>query len=271
MINTKQNFQLTGKVAIITGASSGIGAATALAFAKAGAAVVAVGRDAARLGVVGKEIAATGASMEAVSVDLTSEAGARVVIESALARFGRIDAVVHSAGIFVPAAFVDTTAEELFRQWDVNVRAPFTLTQAALPHLRPGSSVIFVTSTVARVGFANTAAYSASKAAVDAMMRVLAIELSPRGICVNGVAPGWTATPMNVSLREDPNVVAAAIAATPAGRLAIPEDIAPSILFLASEASRFVQGVVLDVGGGYPSLPNVIRSSDAPAAQRSDS
>lgn len=269
MISTKQNFQLSGKVAIITGASSGIGAATAQAFATAGAAVVAVGRDAKRLRSVSDAIEMTGAEVEVVSADLTCEADIHGLVESSVGRFGRVDVLVHSAGIFIPAKFVDTSPEELDRHWNVNVRAPFLLTQATLPHLRPGSSIIFVTSTVARIGFSTTAAYSASKAAVDGMMRVMAIELAPRGICVNGVAPGWTATPMNAGLREDPEVVAAAVAATPAGRLATPEDIAPSIVFLASEASRFVQGVVMDVGGGYPSIPDVIRRSETPDAKAS--
>lgn len=267
MTSTRQKFNLADKVAVITGASSGIGAATARAFNAAGASVVAVGRDTGRLNDVARDMPVAGNPVEIVSADLVNEAGIRDVIDSTLRRFGRLDVLVHCAGVFVPATVVETTPGDLAHQWNVNVRAPFALTQAAIPHLAPGASIIFVTSTVARIGFANTAAYSATKAAMDGMMRVMAVELAPRGICVNGVAPGWTATPMNERLRDDPQVVAAAIAATPAGRLAIPEDIAPSIVFLASAASRFIQGVVLDVGGGYPSLPDVIRRTGASAAQ----
>jgi NAD(P)-dependent dehydrogenase (short-subunit alcohol dehydrogenase family) len=259
MISTRQDFRLEGRVAVVTGASSGIGAAIAVALAAAGAKVIAVGREAQRLQATVGKIIGLGHEAHGVVAELTDFAGARAVVDTTIERYGRMDVLVHSAGIFIPATFVDATCEELDRHWKVNVRAPFELTQVALAHLGPGSSVIFITSTVARVGFANTATYSASKAAVDGMMRVMAIELAPRGICVNGIAPGWTATPMNETLREDGDVVAAAIAATPAGRLAVPEDIAPSVVFLASTASRFVQGIVLDVGGGYPSLPDVIR------------
>ncbi|MCX7056386.1 MAG: SDR family NAD(P)-dependent oxidoreductase, partial [Proteobacteria bacterium] len=262
MVRTNQNFGLNGKVAIVTGASSGIGAAIASALALAGASVVAVGRDTARLDAIQRKIEALGNEAAIVNADLTSEEGINGVVESALNRFGQLDILVNSAGIFAPASFLDTSSVDLDKHWAVNVRAPFLLTQRALPHLRPGSSIIFITSTVARVGFANTAAYSASKAALDGMMRVMAIELAPRGIAVNGVAPGWTATPMNEAIREDADVVAAAVSATPCGRLAVPDDIAPSVVFLASEASRFIQGVVLDVGGGYPSLPNVIRRTE---------
>jgi NAD(P)-dependent dehydrogenase (short-subunit alcohol dehydrogenase family) len=254
-------FDLSNRVAIVTGASSGIGAAIAATLAAFGARVVAVGRNAGRLANVVGDIRLTGGTAEAVVSELTDVNGIEQVIGAALRAFGQLDVIVHAAGIFIPATVIDTTADDFFKQWAVNVRVPFDLTKAALPYLKAGSSIIFVSSTAARVGFANTTAYAASKAAVDAMTRVMAIELAPRGICVNGIAPGWTATPMNARLREDPAVVAAAIAATPAGRLAVPEDIAPSVVFLASEASRFIQGVVLDVGGGYPSLPDVIRRS----------
>jgi len=271
MVATQLNFRLDGRVAVITGASSGIGASIATALASAGASVIAVGRERARLAELIQNIRSKGHTAESVVAELTTPDGVHGVVEAAVEKFGRIDVLVHSAGVFSPASFDASTIADLDRHWNINVRAPFMLSQTALPHMKSGSSIIFITSTVARVGFANTATYTASKAAIDGLLRVMAIELAPRGICVNGIAPGWTATPMNEALREDGDVVAAAIAATPAGRLAIPDDIAPSAVFLASAASRFVQGVILDVGGGYPSLPDVIRrSSDAaqPAVKR---
>ena len=260
---THLNFDLTGRVAIVTGASSGIGAAIATALADAGAGVAAAGRDRQRLRKVVDEINAKGGKAEAIEVELTHADGVRHVIDSTINAFAGIDVLVLCAGIFIPATYKETTLEDFDRQLDVNLRAPFLLSKAALPHLKPGSSIIFVTSTTARVGFANTSAYAASKGALDSLMRVMAVELAPLDICVNAVSPGWTATPMNEHLREDTDVVDAAIASTPAGRLAIPEDIAPGVVFLASEAARFVQGLILTIEGGYPSLPDVIRKSGA--------
>ncbi len=261
MSATKQNFDLNDRVAIVTGASSGIGEAIAIALSKAGATVVAVGRDKERLDNVIGQIRSSGAQAISIAAELTDDNDRKRIIENTVEQYGKIDILASAAGIFLPAKFEETSHEELALQLNVNAVAPILLAQASVPFMGPGSSIIFVTSTTARVGFANTGAYSASKGALDSMMRVMAIELAPKDICVNAVSPGWTATPMNENLREDREVVAAAIAATPAGRLAIPDDIAPSVVFLASEAARYVQGLILTVEGGYPSLPDVIRRS----------
>ena len=262
---TSLDFDLTGRVAVVTGASSGIGAAIAKALAASGTRVVATGRNKERLQKVSSEIAAAGGEAVSIEAELTDANGVDHIINSALNYFGGLDILVLCAGIFIPATFADTTLEELDKQIDINLRSAFLLSKAALPCLKPGSSIIFVTSTTARTGFANTAAYAASKGALDALMRVMAVELASRDISVNAVSPGWTATPMNERLRADAAVVDAAIASTPAGRLAIPEDIAPAVVFLASPAARFVQGLILTVEGGYPSLPDVIRRGEAVA------
>lgn len=260
---TSLDFDLTGRVALVTGASSGIGMAIAKALSAAGADVVATGRNKKRLQKVIYQMAATGGEAISVEAELTDAAGVDRVIDTTVSHFGNLDVLVLCAGIFIPATFVDTTLDEFDEQMDVNLRAAFMMSKTALPHLNPGSSIIFVTSTTARTGFANTAAYAASKGALDSLMRVMAVELASRDICVNAVSPGWTATPMNEHLRADTTVVDAAIASTPAGRLAIPEDIAPAVVFLASSAARFIQGLILTVEGGYPSLPDVIRRREA--------
>lgn len=256
------DFDLSGRVALVTGASSGIGAAIAGALAAAGAGVVATGRNKERLREVVGEIVSAGGTAVPVEAELTDESAVTQVIDGAVSHFGGLDVLVLCAGIFIPATFADTTLDELDEQMNINLRSAFMLSKTALPHLKPGSSIIFVTSTTARTGFANTAAYAASKGALDALMRVMAVELASGDICVNAVSPGWTATPMNEHLRANSTVVDAAIASTPAGRLAIPEDIAPAVVFLASSAARFVQGLILTVEGGYPSLPDVIRRSE---------
>lgn len=261
MSETKQDFDLSGRVAVVTGASSGIGEAIAEALARAGAKVVAVGRNHDRLTLVTNKIQSFGGEALAVDAELTDAGHRQQIVDRSVAEYGKIDVLALAAGVFLPATFEDTSTEDLNYQIEVNAVSPIALARAALPHMGAGSSIIFVTSTTARFGFANTGAYAASKGALDSMMRVMAIELAPKQICVNAVSPGWTATPMNEELREDKAVVAAAIAATPAGRLAIPEDIAPSVIFLASDAARYVQGLILTVEGGYPSLPDVIRSS----------
>lgn len=256
-------FDLSGRVAIVTGASSGIGAQIATDLAAAGANVAVVGRNQARLRAVVDEIDRQGGNVLAVSAELTDPEGQQQVIDQTLAAFDRIDVLALSAGIFQPASFEDMSADNMQSQMEVNYAAPVGLAQRTLPHLERGSSIIFVTSTCARIGFSFTGAYAASKGALDAMMRVMAVELAPQGISVNGISPGWTKTPMNEDIREDQSVVEAAVAATPAGRLATPADISPSVVFLASEAAGFVQGQVIAAEGGYPNLSDVIRSEQS--------
>ncbi len=259
---THSMFNLSGRVAIVTGASSGIGAQIAEDLASAGASVAMVGRNQDRLQAVAEKIARSGGSVHAIAAELTDSKGQQKIIDETLSAFQRIDVLALSAGIFLPASFEEMSADNIQSQMEVNYSAPVTLVQRALPHLERGSSIIFVTSSCARIGFSFTGAYAASKGALDAMMRVMAVELAPRGIAVNGVSPGWTETPMNESIREDSSVVEAAIAATPAGRLATPSDISPSVVFLASKAAGFVQGQVIAAEGGYPSLPDVIRGAE---------
>ena len=135
---TNLNFDLTGRVAIVTGASSGIGTAIAVALASAGAGVAAVGRNQQRLREVIDEINSNGGKAEAIEAELTHPEGVNHVIGSTMDAFGRIDVLVLCAGIFIPATYEETTLEDFDRQLDINLRAPFLLSKAALPHLNPG-------------------------------------------------------------------------------------------------------------------------------------
>jgi NAD(P)-dependent dehydrogenase (short-subunit alcohol dehydrogenase family) len=245
-------FRLDGKRAVVTGASSGIGREIAAAFGRAGAHLLLVGRNQTRLSEAAGEVRATGAAASAIAVDLTTETGPADVVAAAAAELGRIDVLVHSAGVYERAAFEETTLETLDWHWNVNLRAPFALTQAALPLLRAGSSVVFLSSVAGATSIPDTAAYAASKAGLNSLTGVLAVELAPRGIRVNAVSAGFTATPMNERLRAVPAVAGRIIASTPAGRFGSVDEIALAVVFLASDAARFVYGVVLPVDGGYP-------------------
>ncbi|CCH28405.1 SDR family oxidoreductase [Actinosynnema sp. NPDC047251] len=243
-------FDLTGKVSVVTGASSGIGAEIARALAAAGSAVVLVGRSTDRLAVAAEAVAAVGAEHHEVAADLRDDGAAEAVVAAALHRFGRIDVLVHSAGIYAQASLADTTDEIFDGQWETNVRGPFRLTRAAHPHLGRGASVVFVSSMSGHVGSPDDAAYCASKGAVELLVKALATELAPAGVRVNAVAPGNVHTPINAGLIT-PEVQRGIEASTPAGRVGVVTDISPAVVYLASDAAAYVHGASLRVDGGF--------------------
>lgn len=243
-------FDLHGKVAVVTGASSGIGAEIARALAAAGSDVVLVGRSKDRLAATAKEVKAAGTTAVRVAVDLRDDAAAGAVVEAAVAEFGRIDVLVHSAGIYAQAALEETTDEIFDDHWAINVRGPFRLTRAARPHLRSGASVVFVSSMSGVVGSPNDSAYCASKGAVELLVKALATELAPAGIRVNAVAPGNVHSPMNAELIT-PDVEREILATTPAGRIGQVTDISPAVVYLASDAASYVCGASLSIDGGF--------------------
>lgn len=240
--------RLDGKTAIITGASSGIGAAIAQAIAQAGANVVLVGRNTDRLAGVA---ALCGERHTIVAADITADDAPTRIVQGALDAFGGIDVIVHSAGVFTPNPFPESPVESLDDQWLVNVRAPYAITHAAQAHLRSGASVIFISSIAGHIGFPHSAAYCATKGAIEQLTKSLAVELAPRGVRVNAIAPGNIHSPMNEQFFRSPEYERAMIERTPAGRVGVVEDIAPVAVFLASEAARYVYGVSMLVDGGW--------------------
>jgi NAD(P)-dependent dehydrogenase (short-subunit alcohol dehydrogenase family) len=245
------NWSLRGKVALVTGASSGIGAAAAKGMAAAGAQVMLVARNPERLKASQRAIQDLGGICASFEADLTVADAPGHVVEATLEKLGSLDIVVHAAGIFEPASFEETSKDNLDRAWSINVRAPFTLTQAALPHLREGSAIIFVTSVAGLVGTPGAAVYCACKGAVTLLMKSLALELAPRGVRVNAIAPGNTHTPMTRALFTSPGVEDMLVRSTPAGRIGEVDDIAPCVVFLASDAARYMYGTTLVVDGGW--------------------
>jgi NAD(P)-dependent dehydrogenase (short-subunit alcohol dehydrogenase family) len=232
---------------VVTGASSGIGAAVAEAMSEAGAKVVATGRDEERLRSCGDALG----EHHLVVADLADEDAPRRIVAETVDAFGALNVIVHSAGIFLPKPFGEAPLEEFDAQFRVNVRAPYALTQAALGFLRPDGAVVFVSSIAGHVGFPLSAAYCGTKGAIELMTKSLAMELAPLGVRVNAVAPGNIHTPMNAHLFESEEYERTMVERTPFGRVGVVEDIAPVAVFLASDAARYVHGESLLVDGGW--------------------
>jgi len=246
------NLDLSGRTTVVTGASSGIGRGVAEAMAEAGANLVLVGRDEKRLRETVEAVKNRSVEAEPVAVELTANDAASTIVEAAMNRFGALNILVNCAGIFEPQPFETQPLESFDRQMAVNVRAPFALTQAALPHLRPDGVVVNISSTAGYAGFPQSAAYCATKGAVELMTRALATELGPQGVRVNCVAPGNIRTPMNAGqFAASPEYERSLEDKTPLGRIGETEDIAAAVVFLASPAAKFVNGASWLVDGGW--------------------
>lgn len=241
--------RLSDRVAVVTGASSGIGAGVARRFRREGAHVIAVGRDEERLQEVRAGPTGSRGTCTPLVADLAAADGVQLVVRAAVDAHGRIDVLVHSAGVFRVGAFADLGPDVLDEQYLINVRAPYALTHAALPFLSKGSSVVFISSNLAQVGMPGAAGYCASKGAVDALARTLAVDLAPR-IRVNTIAPGIVRTPMSSRLQPDNEAGQRALHLTPAGRFGEVEEIAEAAVFVACDAGYMI-GATLVIDGGW--------------------
>jgi len=240
---------LTGRVALVTGASRGIGAATARALDRAGGRVVLVARSQADLSGVAKEL---DHDPIVVAADLGGQGVPEAVAREALDRAGHIDIQVNNAAAAARLPTTETDAGIIDHLLAVNVRAPLLLISCLVPSMaeRGGGCIINISSVSALTGTPRRAAYAASKGALDAATRSLAIELGPSGIRVNSVAPGVVDTDMWAKNKSIPGVVESIESQTPLRRWAKPEDIADVIVFLASDAARFITGETVAVDGG---------------------
>jgi NAD(P)-dependent dehydrogenase (short-subunit alcohol dehydrogenase family) len=248
--------RLANKTALITGGNSGIGLATAKRFVAEGAKVVVTGRNAERLAAAEKEL---GPQALALLADVTDVAATEAAIAKAVDRFGKLDILFANAGIPGQTALGSTSLETFEQVIRTNLTAVFFTVQAALPHLNDGASIILNGSVISVLGNPGYSAYAASKAGVRAIARVMASELSPRGIRVNVVSPGATRTPIwgaATATAEAEKIFEQRIAlTTPLARLGEPENIANTVLFLASDEAVHIQGQELFVDGGVTSSP----------------
>ena len=243
--------RLTGKTALVTGASRGIGRATALALAKDGAQVVVhYSSAAAEARAVVDEIVAAGGRATAVSADLGTPDGAHLLAAKVREVVGaRLDILVANAGVSKAAPIEETSVEDFDKLFAVNVRAPYFLVQQLLPVLGQGSSVVLLSSLAARAAVGTIYAYAATKGAIDTLVKHFASALGARGIRVNAVAPGIVATDMSNFAKTDAGQQFA-LGIQSLQRVAQPTDIAPVIAFLASDESRWVTGDTIHVDGG---------------------
>ncbi len=250
----EQLFGLEGKVALVTGGGSGIGRGAADRLAAAGAAVAIADIDAARLDRAAAQMRAAGHPAFATAVDVSQEGSVRTMVERTLERFGRLDVLVNNAGIYPTSPIAEMTAAEWDRVMAVNLRGPFLCTREAARAMRRGGrggAIINVSSIESmHPSFVGMAHYGASKGGLNMLTRSAALEFAPDGICVNAICPGGVETEgtrpaLEAGLRET------LVPRIPLGRVAVPEDIAGAVVFLAGRAARYITGTTLVVDGGY--------------------
>jgi 3-oxoacyl-[acyl-carrier protein] reductase len=244
--------RLTGKVAVVTGASKGIGAAIALHLAAEGAAVV-VNYSSSKEGAerIVAEITGRGGKAVAVQANVAKKADIQRLFAEAKKAFGRLDILVNNAGIYEFAPLEEVTPDHFHKLFDLNVLGLLLTTQEAVKHLGEGGSIINISSVVATAAPPNTSVYSATKAAVDAVTRSLAKELGPRKIRVNAINPGMVETEgFHASGIGESDLRRQIEAQTPLGRIGRPRDIAPAAVFLASDDSAWITGETLYIAGG---------------------
>ena len=243
-------LSLHGKVALVTGASQGIGRATSLELAKAGAKIAAAARNAEKLATLVAEIRATGGDALAVTMDVADAAQVKTGVQQTLGHFGRLDILVNNAGIARDGLALRMKLED----WETVLRtnltgAHFCIQQALASMVRQRSGrIINVTSVVAEMGNAGQANYVAAKAGLIGLTKAIAAEVASRNITVNAVAPGFIATPMTDALPQ--KVKDEMITRIPLGRFGTDRDVAAAIAYLASDEAGYITGHVLDVNGG---------------------
>jgi 2-deoxy-D-gluconate 3-dehydrogenase len=249
-------FDLSGKVAVVTGGNGGIGLGMAIGLAEAGADIVIASRDAAKNAAAENRLREVGVRAVAIPTDVRSPDSCRALIERTAAEFGRVDILVNNSGMNVRKQPQDFTLEEFHEVMDTNLTGAFLLCQAVYPHFlaQGGGKIINIGSIASFMGSPVAIAYAPSKGGIVQLSKVLAVAWAKDNIQVNAILPGWIDTPLSVKSRaEIPGLEQAVIGRTPAGRWGGPEDFAGAAVYFASPASDFVNGATLVIDGGYSS------------------
>lgn len=238
------------KVAIVTGGASGLGYATAKKFVASGIKTIIIGRDENKLKKAAEEL---GELAITYSFDLNDSEGIPTLMEDIISKFGRIDILVNNAGINFKKNFLEVTAEEFSKVLNTNVLSVFIMSREVSKYMvkQGEGSIINISSMAAQYGIPKVIAYTASKSAIEGMTKAMAVELSPLGIRVNCVAPGFIVTDMTATaFKDDPQRKEKILSRTPMGKMGDPADIADAVYYFANGTSAFVTGAILAVDGG---------------------
>ncbi len=246
-----ERFRLDGKIAIVTGAGRGIGAATARAMGEAGANVVLASRTAEQLEIVAADVRAFGGQTLVIPTDVNENANIEALAHATIEEFGRIDIVVNNAGGTPPRPFLDTSPGYFERAFHFNTTTAFVLSKAAVPHMieQGEGTIVNISSAIGRLRDRGFSAYGTAKAALTHLTRLMAADLAPK-IRVNGIAVGSVATSALETVLTDDGIRTEMVTGTPLKRLGEPDDIALCALYLASPAASFVTGKIFEIDGG---------------------
>lgn len=248
-----EQFSLAGKIAVVTGASRGLGAAIAEALAEAGAELVLVSRGGKQLEEMVEHIQCLGRHCLGIPADLGNTAVCSKIVQQTLDYYGALDILVNCAGAQARGPALGISVQDWDEVLNVNLKSVFFLCQAAGKHMvqRKSGKIINIGSLMSYQGGVLIAPYTASKSGLAGLTKLLANEWAPHGINVNGIAPGYMATKFTLPLQNDPERNASIVARIPQGRWGVPDDLKGAVVFLASHASDYVQGQMLAVDGGW--------------------
>jgi NAD(P)-dependent dehydrogenase (short-subunit alcohol dehydrogenase family) len=247
------SFRLDDRVAVVTGASRGIGHDLALALADAGATVVATARDEAALDEVVSHIRQEGGTAQGLAADIADPTASAALMDRVVDEYGRIDVLVNNAGLGANHDVLDITPADWDELMDVNLRGLFFTTQAAARHMvaRGYGRIVNMSSQAGRVALPRHTVYCASKGGVEQLTRVLALEWAPSGVTVNAVAPTFVRTPGTAERLDQPEFLGDVLTRIPVGRVGTTMDVAGAVVYLASDAASLVTGGVVPVDGGW--------------------